>query len=109
MKSSKSQEVTGNLKASKEIQPILIISDKNGSALGKPGQCPLNHPAAGWVVFVTVFVQLLLANPADMGNVACRLCCGTACGVVTAFIEAEILGSFCGRWNSRATTMASSV
>ena len=101
MKSSKPQEGTGKLKASKEIHAILIISDKNGSALGKPGQCPLNHPATGWVCFLTVFVQFLLANPANMWNVACCLCCGMACGVVIAFIEAQMLGSFCGRLRPR--------
>lgn len=97
MKSSKPQEGAGKLKASKEILPIFIISDKNGSAPGKPSQCPLNHPATGWVFLVAVFIELLFANAPDMGNVACRFCCGMACGVVITFVEAQMLGSFRGR------------
>ena len=76
---------------------LLLVADEDGAALLQPGEGALDHPAAGWVALLAGRVELLLADAADVGDVAAGLGRGAAGWVVVGLVEAEALRSALGR------------
>ena len=79
------------MKQAQVIGRLLVVAYQYGSALGQPAQGAFHHPPSGGVGFCAPLVPLLLPNAPDMRTVLVGGNGPVACGIVIAFVQAQVL------------------
>lgn len=71
---------------------FLVVADEERTTLLQPGDRALDDPAPSRMLLEARLVEPLLADPADVGEVARPVAGGFAGRVVVGLVEAEVLG-----------------
>jgi hypothetical protein len=82
-----SEECAGELDQAFVVVGVLVVADEDRAARGEPGEGALDDPAAGGVGLLAPAVELLLADPADVGDVAGGGACGLPGRVVVGLVQ----------------------
>ena len=70
---------------------MLVVADQDRAALGKPWHQSLDHPAARLVLSLAAAYRPLFADRSDVRHVVVLSGCRSACRIVLACVQAEVL------------------
>lgn len=105
------QQDAGHLDQPQVVSSLLVVAYQYGPAFRQPAQCTFHHPTPRRIAFHTRIIEFLLADLADVRDVAPLFDDLPRWRFVVALVQAQVLitQGACSVGEGRSTTMASSV